>query len=61
MEDKKLFIEVYNRLKSQYRKLDMSGTLVYWNGEAVFNIEGYNLGYNIYRLGKLLDDMGEFE
>ena len=35
MEDKKLFIEVYNRLKSQYKRLDMSGTLVYWDGEAM--------------------------
>ena len=61
MEDTKLFIEVYNRLKSRHRKLDMSGTLVYWDGEVAFNIDGYNLGYNVYRLGKLLNDMGEFE
>lgn len=61
MEDRKLFIDVYNRLKTQYGKLDMSGTIVYWNGDAMFDIGGYNLGYNIYRLGRLLNDKGEFE
>ena len=37
----------------------MSGTLVYYKGECIFNTDGYNLEYNLLRLTKLLDDEGE--
>ena len=59
MNDKELFMEVFNRLQETYRNLSISGTLVCWKGQARFNIEGYNLEYNLLRLCQLLDDEGE--
>lgn len=59
MNDKELFMEVFNRLQETYRNLSISGTLVCWKGQARFNIEGYNLCYNLLRLTQLIDDEGE--
>ena len=38
------------------RNIQMNGTLVYVDGECKFNIEGYNLLYNLQRLTKCLQD-----
>lgn len=59
MEEKALFNEVFNNFVSKHPGLSMSGTLVYYNGKCRFNIDGYNLEYNLLRLTKLLDNAGE--
>ena len=59
MNDKELFIEVFNRFQVRHKGLTLSGTLVYYNRTCRFNIEGYNLEYNLLRLCQLLDDEGE--
>ena len=59
MNDKELFLEVFNRFQVCHKGLVLSGTLVYYNREVRFNIEGYNLEYNLLRLCQLLDDEGE--
>ena len=59
MTDKELFIEVFNRFQARHRNLSLSGTLVYYNRTARFNIDGFNLEYNLLRLTQLLDDEGE--
>ena len=59
MNDKELFIEVFNRFRVRHTGLMLSGTLVYYNREVRFNIEGYNLEYNLLRLCQLLADEGE--
>ena len=59
MNDKELFMEVFNRLQQSYRNLSISGTIVYWKNEARFNIDGYNLCYNLLRLTQMIDDEGE--
>lgn len=38
------------------RNIRMEGSLVYIDGECKFNIEGYNLLYNMQRLTKCLED-----
>lgn len=59
MADKELFNEVFNNFSNTYKGLKMVGTLVYYKGECMFNIDGYNLCYNLLRLTKMLDDAGE--
>ena len=59
MNDKELFNAVFDNFAAKHRRLRMSGTLVYYNGECIFNTDGYNLEYNLLRLTKLLDDEGE--
>lgn len=59
MNDKELFIEVFNHFHARHERLSLRGTLVYYDQEACFNIEGYNLEYNLLRLCQLLDDEGE--
>jgi hypothetical protein len=61
MEDKELFMEVFNNLKSHYHRLSMSGRIVCYDDKEKFNTDGYCLAYNLYRLGKVLKDNGEFE
>lgn len=60
MTDKELFNEVFNRVAGHHNILTMSGTLVCYKGEPKFNIDGYNLAYNLHRLTNLLEDIGEF-
>ena len=60
MTDKELFKEVLTNLQHSCPKLKMSGTLVYYDGEARFNTDGFILGYNLFRLTKMLDDEGMF-
>jgi hypothetical protein len=38
------------------RNIELNGSLVYIDGECKFNIEGYNLLYNLQRLTKCLQD-----
>lgn len=59
MNDKELFLEVFNRLAEQYPGLSMTGTLVYYNGQCRFNIDGFNLCYNLLRLTRVIEDAGE--
>ena len=59
MSDKQLFIEVFKNFQGNYYGLEMRGTIVYYNGEARFNIDGFNLCYNLLRLTKMLDEAGE--
>lgn len=59
MNDKELFITVFNRLAEQYRGLKLSGTLVYYNGTCRFNIDGFNLCYNLLRLTRVIEEAGE--
>jgi len=59
MTDKELFYEVFENFSNTYKGLKMVGTLVYYKGECMFNIDGYNLCYNLLRLTKMLDDAGE--
>ena len=58
MTDREFFNEVFDRIAG--RRLTMRGTLVSYNGEPKFNIDGYNLAYNLHRLTNLLEDIGEF-
>lgn len=61
MTDKELFFEVFNNFRSRYpnTNLEMVGTMVYLNGEARFNTDGFNLAYNLHRLIGLLIEAGE--
>ena len=59
MNDKELFAEVFNRLAEQYPGLSMDGTLVCYNGVCRFNIDGFNLCYNLLRLTRVIDEAGE--
>lgn len=62
MTDRQLFNEVFDRLNiSCWSKLSMKGTMVCWDGEIKFNTDGYNLGYNLFRLTNLLNNKGIFE
>lgn len=61
MEDRELFMEVFNNLRSSYRRLGICGTIVSYDDEDQFNIDGYNLAYNLYRLTRTLANHGEFE
>ena len=60
MADKELFNEVFNNLSARYKRLSMSGTIVCYDGRQMFNTDGYNLGYNLYRLTNILNNMVEF-
>lgn len=60
MTDKKLFSEVFENLSARHKRLSMTGTIVCYDGKERFNTDGYNLGYNLYRLTSLLNNMGEF-
>lgn len=60
MNDRELFNEVFNNLSARYKRLSMTGTIVCYGGREIFNTDGYNLGYNLYRLTNLLNDMDEF-
>lgn len=62
MTDSQIFNEVFDRLnKLRCNRLSMKGTMVCWNGVEKFNTDGCSLGYNLYRLTKLLKDNGIFE
>ena len=56
MSDYELFREVFGSFQSQYKGLDMYGSLVYHNGECFMNTEGFNLLYNLKRLCDELED-----
>jgi hypothetical protein len=58
MNDRELFIEVFNNFQERYQGLEMKGGLVYYNGECKFNIDGYNLCYNLLRLTEMLNNAG---
>ena len=59
MNDRELFNAVFDNFAAKHHGLRMSGTLVYYRGECIFNTDGYNLEYNLLRLTKLLDEEGE--
>lgn len=61
MEEKRLFVEVFKNFQEHYSGLEMRGTIVYYKGETMFNIDGYNLCYNLLRLTKMIEDAGELE
>lgn len=57
--------EIFSGLIAQAERvsrgnISMNGSIVYHNGVAMFNTDGYNLLYNAYRLTKLLNDNGYF-
>lgn len=60
MTDKELFNEVFENLSARNSRISMSGTIVCCDGRLMFNTDGYNLGYNLFRLTKLLNEIGEF-
>ena len=60
MTDKELFKEVFDRIAGKNSQVSMSGSLVCYKGQPKFNIDGFNLAYNLYRLTNLLEDIGEF-
>lgn len=61
MNDNEIFSElIAQAVRVSRGKISMSGSLVYHNGVAMFNTDGYNLLYNAYRLTKLLNDNGYF-
>ena len=60
MTDKELFKEVFDRITGKNSQVSMSGSLVCYNGQPKFNIDGFNLAYNLHRLTNLLEDIGEF-
>lgn len=60
MTDRELFNEVFNNLSARYKRLSMTGTIVSYDGREMFNTDGYNLGYNLYRLTNILNNMAEF-
>ncbi|MBR4589752.1 MAG: hypothetical protein IKO36_03725 [Bacteroidaceae bacterium] len=53
-----IFMEVFNRFQEQYpnRNLRMNGTIVEIDGQQRFNIDGFNLLYNLKRLVGILAD-----
>ena len=50
MTDKELFKEVFDRIAGKNSQVSMSGSLVCYKGQPKFNIDGFNLAYNLYRL-----------
>jgi len=58
MNDKELFRALVKRFNEQYpkRNINICGTLVYVDGECVFNTDGFNLLYNVTRLSACLKD-----
>lgn len=54
MNDKEIFEEVFEFMRSEYKGLEMCGTLVFYNGEAKFNTDGFCALYNITRLCEVL-------
>jgi hypothetical protein len=58
MNDRELFIEVFNNFQQRYQGLEMKGGLVYYNDECKFNIDGFNLCYNLLRLTEMLNNAG---
>lgn len=56
---KELFIENVNHLNEH--GIYMDGSYVCYNGEIKFNIDGYNFQYNLYRLGKLIEEVINFD
>lgn len=59
MTDKELFKMVFDHIAGR-TAITMSGTMVCYKGEPQFNIDGYNLAYNLHRLTNLMEDIGEF-
>ena len=61
MTDIDVFISVLEKFREQYpnRKIEYANTrygiIVSIDGEEKFNITGYNLLYNLYRLTKCLE------
>lgn len=54
--EKGIFANVIGCFQGKYSGLEYRGTLVYYNGEARFDTEGYNLLYNLTRLCELLKE-----
>ncbi len=40
--------------------VELQGTMLFIDGEEVMNLGGYNTAYQIYMIGKELDDRGFF-
>ena len=59
MNDRELFNAVFDNFAAKHRGLRMSGTLVYYKGECIFNTDGYNLEYNVRGVNKVLAEEGE--
>ena len=60
-DDKELFNEVFNRVKEVDDKFKMVGYFVYYGDALLFNTDGYNALYNIYRLTSEAKDFGVFD
>ena len=60
MTDKELFVECVSRLS--HLGITLEGTCVYsGHGKSCeFNYDGFNLGYNLARLGRVLDEKADF-
>lgn len=58
MNDKELFNECVKRLENE--GVSMSGTFVTFKGNIEFNTDGWSFGYNLQRLGMLLNDKVEW-
>lgn len=56
MNEKDLFLQVFNNFQGKYKGLKMKGTLVYHNGECQFNTDGHNLLFNLTTLCEILND-----
>lgn len=56
MNEKDLFLQVFNNFQGKYKGLEMKGTLVYYNGECQFNTDGHNLLFNLTTLCEILND-----
>lgn len=56
--DLTIFMKVFNRFQQQYprRDLRLNGTIVEIDGQQKFNIDGFNLLYNLKRLTEILTD-----
>lgn len=55
MDEKELFRAVFTDFQEKYHGLELRGTLVYYNDECRFSIEGFSLLYNLTRLCKVLE------
>lgn len=53
-----MFKEVFNHFVERYpsSRLEMNGTIVRVNGKDVFNMDGWNLLFNLKRLCEALND-----
>ena len=58
MDDKEFFREIVSRLNKH--GIRMIETLVYLDYEPIFNTDGFNFEYNLYRLGELVKNAVDF-